>query len=78
MTRDVATFHTHFAALYAHRALTGAGVPSTLAPVLRAPTSICGACEKYATIDARPTLLHRVEQVVIERPEGVYGQVVVC
>ena len=76
MNRYVATFHTHFAALVTHRALTGAGVTSTLAPVPRALSSSCGTCVKYSADDPRLTLLHRdCEQVVLERAEGVYEQV---
>lgn len=76
MNRYVATFHTHFAALSTHRAMTGAGVLSTLAPVPRALSSSCGTCVKYSSDDPRLMLLHRdFEQVVIERSEGVYERV---
>ncbi len=76
MNRYVATFHTHFAALCTHRAMTGAGVPSALAPVPRALSSSCGTCVKYSSDDPLLTLLHRdFEQVVLERAEGVYERV---
>jgi len=76
MNRYVATFHTHFAALSTHRAMTGAGVLSTLAPVPRALSSSCGTCVKYASDDPRLPLLHRdLEQVVLERADGVYERV---
>jgi hypothetical protein len=76
MNRYVATFHTHFAALSTYRAMTGAGVSSTLAPVPRALSSSCGTCVKYASDDPCLTLMHRdCEQVVFERAEGVYERV---
>ena len=76
MTRYVATFHTHFAALCTHRALTGAGVSTTLAPVPRALSSSCGTCVMYAADDPRLALMHQdCEQVAIERADGVYQKV---
>jgi len=79
MTRCVVPFHTHSAALCNHRALTKAGVNTTLAPVSRTLSSSCGTCVKYASDQARLALLHRdCEQMVVERAEGGYGQVAAC
>ena len=76
MTRYVATFHTHFAALCTFRALSAAGVASTLAPVPRALSSSCGTCVRYSSEDPQLALMHRdFEQVVLERAEGVYEPV---
>jgi hypothetical protein len=78
MTRCVVTFHAHFAALCTRRELAGAGVKSTLAPVLRALSSSCGTCLKYASFIARLALMSRDLEQVVERAEGVCQQVASC
>ncbi len=76
MNRYVATFHTHFAAMCTHRALTGAGLKSGLAPVPRALSSSCGTCVRFTSDEPHLLLMHRdMEQVVLERAEGVYEKV---
>lgn len=78
MTRYVATFHTHFAALSTYRRLTGEGVASKLAPVPRALSSSCGTCVFYSSETPRAELMHRdLEQIVIERSDGSY-EAAVC
>ncbi len=59
MTRYIATFYTHFAAVSTYRAMTEAGIPSRLAPVPRALSADCGACLYYQADAPRGELLHR-------------------
>lgn len=47
MTKYIATFHTHLAALMTSRALTSSGVRAQMAPVLRVLGSSCGTCVRY-------------------------------
>ncbi len=76
MNRYVATFHTHFAALYTFRALRGAGVPSQMAPVPRVLSSSCGTCVRYSAAEPLVSMMHRdFEQVVAERADGTFERV---
>ena len=54
MTEYIATFHTHFAALCTHRALTEIGVAAALMPVPRKLSASCGTCVRYEA--AEPNL----------------------
>jgi conserved hypothetical protein len=47
MTKYIATFHTHLAALMTSRALSSAGVRAQMAPVPRVLSSSCGTCVRY-------------------------------
>jgi len=76
MSRYVATFHTHFAALCTFRALNGAGVASKLAPVPRALSSSCGTCVRFEAAEPNLPLMHRdLEQVFCERADGAFEAV---
>ena len=57
MNDYVATFHTHLAALKTHRALSGAGLATRMAPVPRKLSSSCGTCVFYRAPDERQPLL---------------------
>ena len=76
MNRYAATFHTHFAAIRTHRALTGAGLKSGLAQVRRALSRSCGTCVWFASDGSHLLLMPRdMEKLVLERAEGVYEKV---
>ena len=47
MTRYIATFHTHLAALRSSRSLTAAGIAAQMTPVPRKLSSSCGTCVRY-------------------------------
>ena len=47
MTKNIATFHTHLAALMTSRALASAGVRAQMMPVPRTLSSSCGTCVRY-------------------------------
>ena len=51
MSRYIATFHTHLAALKTHRSLTKLGVEARMAPVPRKISSSCGTCVFYNAED---------------------------
>ena len=52
MTRYIATFHTHLAALRSSRSLTAAGIAAQMTPVPRKLSSSCGTCVRYEAEDA--------------------------
>ncbi len=71
MNRYVATFHTHFAAVCTHRAMTGAGVLSTRRA--GSPRALLQLRHLREVRLGRPAvmLMHRaMEQVALERAEG--------
>lgn len=47
MTRYIATFHTHLAALRSSRNLRAKGITAQMAPVPRRLSSSCGTCVRY-------------------------------
>ena len=51
MTRFVATFHTHLAAILTSKALQRAGITAKLSPVPRKLSSSCGSCVFYDSED---------------------------
>ena len=65
MREDIATFHTHLAALMTCRNLNGRGAKAGMMPVPRKLSSSCGTCVRYKAEDA---LLSAMDQDV----EGVY------
>ena len=72
MTRYIATFHTHLAALRSSRSLTAAGIAAQMTPVPRKLSSSCGTCVRYEGETACPADIwpQEVEQVVQALPEG--------
>lgn len=48
MNEYIATFHTHLAAIMAHRALGALGVSARMMPVPRSVSSSCGTCVRYS------------------------------
>ncbi len=52
MNDYIATFHTHLAAIMAHRALGALNVSARMMPVPRALSSSCGTCVRYSADDA--------------------------
>ncbi|MDN0031675.1 DUF3343 domain-containing protein [Oscillibacter ruminantium] len=67
MSRYIATFHTHLAALTTARALGGVGVIAKMMPVPRKLSSSCGTCVRYeageACLSAMDTDVERVYEV---------------
>lgn len=61
MTKYIATFHTHLAALMTSRALGSAGVRAQMAPVPRVLSSSCGTCVRY---EADTPMLHAMDEDV--------------
>ena len=71
MTEYIATFHTHFAALCTHRALTEAGVAAALMPVPRKLSASCGTCVRYEAEEPHLARMDRdVERVAMETAGG--------
>ena len=52
MNDYIATFHTHLAAIMAHRALGALNISARMKPVPRALSSSCGTCVRYSAEDA--------------------------
>ena len=52
MNDYIATFHTHLAAIMAHRALGALNISARMMPVPRALSSSCGTCVRYSAEDA--------------------------
>ena len=52
MNDYIATFHTHLAAIMAHRALGALNISARMMPVPRALSSSCGTCVRYSADDA--------------------------
>ena len=78
MSRYIATFHTHLAALRTHRALSGAGFSAKMSPVPRTLSSSCGTCVRYEASDPCEDLLSQdFEQVVEVIGEDCYHAVLV-
>ena len=70
MTRYIATFHTHLAALRSSRSLTSAGIAAQMTPVPRKLSSSCGTCVRYESETAALELLDA--EAVYEDAEGKY------
>ena len=52
MNDYIATFHTHLAAIMAHRALGALNISERMMPVPSALSSSCGTCVRYSAEDA--------------------------
>ena len=72
MTRYIATFHTHLAALRSSRSLTSAGIAAQMTPVPRKLSSSCGTCVRYESETAALELLYADAEAVYEDAEGKY------
>lgn len=72
MTRYIATFHTHLAALRSSRSLTAAGTAAQMTPVPRKLSSSCGTCVRYESESAALELLDADAEAVYEDAEGKY------
>lgn len=72
MTRYIATFHTHLAALRSSRSLTSAGIAAQMTPVPRRLSSSCGTCVRYEGETPALELLDADAEAVYEDAEGKY------
>lgn len=70
MTRYIATFHTHLAALRSSRSLTSAGIAAQMTPVPRKLSSSCGTCVRYEGETPALELLDADAEAVYEDAEG--------
>ena len=70
MTRYIATFHTHLAALRSSR--TAAGIAAQMTPVPRKLSSSCGTCVRYDSATPALELLDADAEAVYEDAEGKY------
>lgn len=64
MTRYIATFHTHLAALRSSRSLSGRGITAQMTPVPRKLSSSCGTCVRYEAETPELELLDRDTEAV--------------
>mgnify|MGYP000797980201 FL=1 len=72
MTRYIATFHTHLAALRSSRSLTSAGIAAQMTPVPRKLSSSCGTCVRYEAETPELSLLDRDTEAVYTDEAGKY------
>lgn len=72
MTRYIATFHTHLAALRSSRSLSGRGIAAQMTPVPRKLSSSCGTCVRYEAETPELTLLDRDTEAVYTDDGGKY------
>ena len=72
MTRYIATFHTHLAALRSSRSLSGRGITAQMTPVPRKLSSSCGTCVRYEGETPALELLDADAEAVYEDAEGKY------
>ena len=72
MTRYIATFHTHLAALRSSRSLTSAGIAAQMTPVPRKLSSSCGTCVRYEAETPELSLLDRDTEAVYADEGGKY------
>ena len=72
MTRYIATFHTHLAALRSSRSLTSAGIAAQMTPVPRKLSSSCGTCVRYESETPALELLDADAEAVYADTEGKY------
>ena len=69
MNDYIATFHTHLAAIMAHRALSALNISARMMPVPRALSSSCGTCVRYSADDANTQAMGEdCESVFIVHP----------
>lgn len=72
MTRYIATFHTHLAALRSSRSLSGKGIAAQMTPVPRKLSSSCGTCVRYEAETPELSLLDRDTEAVYTDDGGKY------
>ena len=72
MTRYIATFHTHLAALRSSRSLSGKGIAAQMTPVPRKLSSSCGTCVRYEAETPELALLDRDTEAVYADDGGKY------
>lgn len=72
MTRYIATFHTHLAALKSSRSLSGKGIAAQMTPVPRKLSSSCGTCVRYEAETPELSLLDRDTEAVYADEGGKY------
>lgn len=72
MTRYIATFHTHLAALRSSRSLSGRGIAAQMTPVPRKLSSSCGTCVRYEADTPELSLLDRDTEAVYADEGGKY------
>jgi hypothetical protein len=72
MTRYIATFHTHLAALRSSRSLSGRGIAAQMTPVPRKLSSSCGTCVRYEAETPELSLLDRDTEAVYADEGGKY------
>lgn len=72
MTRYIATFHTHLAALRSSRSLSGRGIAAQMTPVPRKLSSSCGTCVRYEAETPELELLDRDTEAVYADEGGRY------
>ncbi len=72
MTRYIATFHTHLAALRSSRSLSGRGIAAQMTPVPRKLSSSCGTCVRYEAETPELALLDRDTEAVYTDDGGKY------
>lgn len=72
MTRYIATFHTHLAALRSSRSLSGRGIAAQMTPVPRKLSSSCGTCVRYEAETPELSLLDRDTEAVYAVEGGKY------
>lgn len=72
MTRYIATFHTHLAALRSSRNLSGKGIAAQMTPVPRKLSSSCGTCVRYEAETPELSLLDRDTEAVYADEGGKY------
>ena len=73
MTRYIATFHTHLAALRSSRSLSGRGIDAQMTPVPRKLSSSCGTCVRYEAETPELSLLDRDTEAVYADEGGRYS-----
>ena len=72
MTRYIATFHTHLAALRSSRSLSGKGIAAQMTPVPRKLSSSCGTCVRYEAETPELSMLDRDTEAVYADEGGKY------
>lgn len=72
MTRYIATFHTHLAALRSSRSLSGRGIAAQMTPVPRKLSSSCGTCVRYEAETPELEFLDRDTEAVYADEGGKY------
>lgn len=72
MTRYIAIFHTHLAALRSSRSLSGRGITAQMTPVPRKLSSSCGTCVRYEAETPELSLLDRDTEAVYADEGGKY------